>query len=63
MRVDQTKCDRCGFAQTNPTDFIGQAVVRLKRPNKDAAIDTTPDLCVQCFEVVQDAIKAAMVQP
>ncbi len=63
MIINQTRCDRCGFAQNNPTEFIGQAVVRLKRPNKDAAVDVNPDLCVACFEVVQLAIGAAMAKP
>lgn len=61
MRIDQTKCDRCGFVQANPAAFIGPATVKMRRPSEQfSAVDVTMDLCVACFDSVQSEIIVAM---
>jgi len=67
MRIDQTRCDRCGFAKDNPCPtFIASTVIKMRRAGDGitpSGIDVTTDLCVRCFDEVQAAVTVAMAKP
>lgn len=60
MRLDVIQCDRCGCREHPNAGNIAQAIIKLHRVGRHAAIDTTSDLCENCFETVLAAINTAM---
>lgn len=61
MKIDKTRCDRCGFEQPNPTTFIAPALVKMRRQSEQLfAVDVVNDMCMKCYDEVQAAITAAL---
>lgn len=63
MKIDRTKCDRCGFEKPNPTAFISSATLKMRRVGQElSAVDVQADWCEACFDGIQAAVAAVMAK-